>query len=93
MQHILKACEFEAIYNVGDSISNAGNLIQEDPDSVFSMLPYGQNLFNNPTGRCFSGLLIIDLNKHSFTFRNLLFHVCVLAKLYFYFNQVGPIKK
>ncbi|KAJ9162968.1 hypothetical protein P3X46_022695 [Hevea brasiliensis] len=58
--HILKACEFEAIYNLGDSISNTSNLIQEDPDSVFSRLPYGQNLFNNPMGRCSNGLLIID---------------------------------
>ncbi|KAJ9131196.1 hypothetical protein P3X46_035281 [Hevea brasiliensis] len=58
--HILKACEFEAIYNLGDSISDTGNLIQEDPASVFSRFPYGQNLYGNPTGRCSNGLLIID---------------------------------
>ncbi|KAF2317092.1 hypothetical protein GH714_011708 [Hevea brasiliensis] len=58
--HILKACEFEAIYNLGDSISDTGNLIQEDPASVFSRFPYGQNLYVNPTGRCSNGLLIID---------------------------------
>ncbi|KAG8651910.1 hypothetical protein MANES_06G034921v8 [Manihot esculenta] len=58
--HLLKACEFEAIYNLGDSISDTGNLIQEDPASVFSRLPYGQNLYRNPTGRCSNGLLIID---------------------------------
>ncbi|KAJ9173470.1 hypothetical protein P3X46_016595 [Hevea brasiliensis] len=28
--HLLKLCEFEAIYNLGDSISDTGNLIQED---------------------------------------------------------------
>ncbi|KAF2317106.1 hypothetical protein GH714_011807 [Hevea brasiliensis] len=56
----MRACEFEAIYNLGDSISDTGNLIQEDPASVFSRFPYGQNLYVNPTGRCSNGLLIID---------------------------------
>ncbi|OAY31760.1 acetylajmalan esterase [Manihot esculenta] len=58
--HLLKTCEFEAIYNLGDSISDTGNLIQEDPSSVFGKFPYGQNLNRNATGRCSNGLLMID---------------------------------
>uniref|UniRef100_A0A2C9UMP7 Acetylajmalan esterase-like n=1 Tax=Manihot esculenta TaxID=3983 RepID=A0A2C9UMP7_MANES len=58
--HLLKTCEFEAIYKLGDSISDTGNLIQEDPASVFGRLPYGQNFYSNATGRCSNGLLMID---------------------------------
>ncbi|KAG8639584.1 GDSL esterase/lipase At5g03980-like [Manihot esculenta] len=58
--HLLKACQFQAIYNLGDSISDTGNLIHEDPASVFGRLPYGQNFYRNATGRCSNGLLIID---------------------------------
>ncbi|XP_021634624.1 acetylajmalan esterase [Manihot esculenta] len=57
--HLLKACEFEAIYNLGDSISDTGNLILEDPASVFGRLPYGLNFYSNATGRCSNGLLMI----------------------------------
>ncbi|KAG8639441.1 GDSL esterase/lipase At5g03980 [Manihot esculenta] len=58
--HLLKACQFEAIYNLGDSISDTGNLIREDPASVFGRLPYGLNLYSTATGRCSNGLLMID---------------------------------
>ncbi|CAK9321432.1 unnamed protein product [Citrullus colocynthis] len=47
---------FDAIYQLGDSISNTGNLIRENPNTPFSHLPYGQSLFNNPTGRCSNAL-------------------------------------
>ncbi|KMT07930.1 hypothetical protein BVRB_6g145330 [Beta vulgaris subsp. vulgaris] len=47
----------------GDSISDTGNLIREDPigsHSAFARLPYGQKFFHKPTGRCSNGLLMID---------------------------------
>ncbi|KAE8646130.1 hypothetical protein Csa_016115 [Cucumis sativus] len=51
---------FDAIYQLGDSISDTGNLIRENPNTPFSHLPYGQSFFNNPTGRCSNGLLMLD---------------------------------
>ncbi|XP_022952109.1 acetylajmalan esterase-like [Cucurbita moschata] len=53
-------CMFDAIYQLGDSISDTGNLIRENPATPFSRFPYGESFFNNPTGRCSNGLLIID---------------------------------
>lgn len=53
-------CGFDAIYQLGDSISDTGNLIQEDPASLFARLPYGETFLKKPTGRCSNGLLIID---------------------------------
>ncbi|CAK9309105.1 unnamed protein product [Citrullus colocynthis] len=58
--HPLKACMFNAIYQLGDSISDTGNLIRENLNTPFSHLPYGEMFFNNPTGRCSNGLLMID---------------------------------
>ncbi|KAF2317100.1 hypothetical protein GH714_011756 [Hevea brasiliensis] len=60
LMHIFSRLASLKPYNLGDSISDTGNLIQEDPASVFSRFPYGQNLYVNPTGRCSNGLLIID---------------------------------
>ncbi|XVE60519.1 hypothetical protein DITRI_Ditri05aG0135500 [Diplodiscus trichospermus] len=57
---ILRDCQFDAIYQLGDSISDTGNLIQEDPLSPFARLPYGETFFKNATGRCSNGLLMID---------------------------------
>ncbi|XP_022998969.1 acetylajmalan esterase-like [Cucurbita maxima] len=56
----LKACMFDAIYQVGDSISDTGNLILQNPNTPFSHLPYGETFFNKSTGRCSNGLLMID---------------------------------
>ncbi|XVF04788.1 hypothetical protein REPUB_Repub05bG0115500 [Reevesia pubescens] len=61
----LKTCQFDAIYQLGDSISDTGNLIREDPLSPFARLPYGQTFFKNATGRCSIGLLMIDFFAHS----------------------------
>ncbi|XP_038877042.1 acetylajmalan esterase-like, partial [Benincasa hispida] len=58
--HLLKVCMFDAIYQLGDSISDTGNLIRENLNTPFSHLPYGESFFNNPTGRCSNGLLMID---------------------------------
>ncbi|XVF36674.1 hypothetical protein REPUB_Repub19eG0077700 [Reevesia pubescens] len=57
---ILQTCQFDAIYQLGDSISDTGNLIREDPLSPFARLPYGETFFKNATGRCSNGLLMID---------------------------------
>ena len=56
----LKVCNFDAIYQLGDSLSDTGNLIREVPTSTCARLPYGQNFPNNATGRCSNGMLMID---------------------------------
>ncbi|PIN01992.1 Chlorogenate--glucarate O-hydroxycinnamoyltransferase [Handroanthus impetiginosus] len=61
--HPLKICKFDQIYQLGDSISDTGNLIREVPigaSTAFARLPYGETFFKNPTGRCSDGLLMID---------------------------------
>ncbi|KAL3614831.1 hypothetical protein CASFOL_040492 [Castilleja foliolosa] len=63
ISHPLRVCRFDSIYQVGDSISDTGNLIREVPigSTSFAKLPYGQNFINRvPTGRCSNGLLMID---------------------------------
>ncbi|KAI8553990.1 hypothetical protein RHMOL_Rhmol05G0061900 [Rhododendron molle] len=61
--NLLRICNFHRIYQLGDSISDTGNLIRESPmgaASPFSRLPYGETFFHNATGRCSNGLLMID---------------------------------
>ncbi|XP_057466267.1 acetylajmalan esterase-like [Actinidia eriantha] len=61
--HPLKVCHFDQIYQLGDSISDTGNLIRETPigaTTAFAKLPYGETFFKNATGRCSNGLLMID---------------------------------
>ncbi|KAK6232512.1 hypothetical protein SCA6_002585 [Theobroma cacao] len=58
--YILSTCKFDAIHQVGDSISDTGNYIQENPSSVYARLPYGETFFKKATGRCSNGLLMID---------------------------------
>ncbi|OMO92509.1 Lipase, GDSL [Corchorus olitorius] len=58
--HILETCGFDSIYQLGDSVSDTGNLIRENPSSVYAKLPYGETYFNNATGRCSNGLIMID---------------------------------
>ncbi|KAF7103435.1 hypothetical protein CFC21_104425 [Triticum aestivum] len=51
-----------AIYSLGDSITDTGNLAKEAPPGAFETikhLPYGVT-FGRPTGRCSDGLLMID---------------------------------
>ncbi|XP_057465115.1 acetylajmalan esterase-like [Actinidia eriantha] len=59
----LKICHFDQIYQLGDSISDTGNLIRETPIGAatpFAKLPYGETFFKNATGRCSNGMLMID---------------------------------
>ncbi|KAK4492945.1 hypothetical protein RD792_000272 [Penstemon davidsonii] len=61
--HPLEICQLDQIYQLGDSISDTGNLVREIPigaSSAFSRLPYGETFFKNATGRCSNGLLLID---------------------------------
>ncbi|KAL1534113.1 acetylajmaline esterase [Salvia divinorum] len=61
--YVLKKCNFNEMYQLGDSISDAGNLIREFPigaSTSFARLPYGQKFFREATGRCSNGLLMID---------------------------------
>ncbi|GAB4860363.1 hypothetical protein Ancab_035521 [Ancistrocladus abbreviatus] len=58
---------FDAIYQFGDSISDTGNLVMENPSTPFcSKLPYGETFFRHPTGRCSDGLLMIDFVARAF---------------------------
>ncbi|KAG6420745.1 hypothetical protein SASPL_117283 [Salvia splendens] len=59
--HLLKTCKIDQIYNIGDSISDTGNLIREIGLATFcARPPYGESFFKKPTGRCSNGLLMID---------------------------------
>ena len=71
--NVLQNCGFKAIYQLGDSISDTGNLIRENPLSPYAWFPYGMNL-SKPTGRCSNGLLMIDFIGK---FRYSLFPVCL----------------
>ncbi|XVF56513.1 hypothetical protein PTKIN_Ptkin06aG0127300 [Pterospermum kingtungense] len=57
---ILSTCKFDAIYQLGDSISDTGNDIQRYPSCAYARLPYGQTFHNKATGRCSDGLLVIN---------------------------------
>ncbi|GFY88996.1 hypothetical protein Acr_06g0009360 [Actinidia rufa] len=56
-------CHFDQIYQLGDSISDSGNLIRETPIGAatpFTKLPYGEIFFSKSTGSCSNGVLMID---------------------------------
>ncbi|OAY52796.2 acetylajmalan esterase [Manihot esculenta] len=55
----LMACKFDAIYQLGDSISDTGNSIIEMPQAYHARFPYGQTI-HKATGRSSDGYLIID---------------------------------
>lgn len=59
-ENLLEKCGIKTIYQLGDSISDTGNLVRENPQVVCARRPYGQYFFMNATGRCSDGLLIID---------------------------------
>lgn len=56
------AKEYAAIFNFGDSLVDAGNLVVNGiPDYLATArLPYGKTYFGYPTGRCSDGRLVID---------------------------------
>ncbi|KAG9454914.1 hypothetical protein H6P81_007818 [Aristolochia fimbriata] len=59
---------FDAIYCLGDSITDTGNLIREGlgPFGAINRLPYGETYFRMPTGRCSDGRLMIDFISQRF---------------------------
>lgn len=62
-RHAFKRYKFDKIYQLGDSISDTGNLIRENPFGPATPCtgpPYGETFFKNATGRCSDGLLMID---------------------------------
>lgn len=60
---------YTSIFSFGDSLADTGNLKQlaSISDQVFSLLlpPYGENFFDQSTGRCSNGRLIIDFLAES----------------------------
>ncbi|WOG96308.1 hypothetical protein DCAR_0415643 [Daucus carota subsp. sativus] len=57
---MLRSCNIDKIYQLGDSLSDTGNHNIENPFDQCSMPPYGSSFFQKPTGRCSDGLLMID---------------------------------
>ncbi|XP_051150005.1 acetylajmalan esterase-like [Andrographis paniculata] len=53
-------CPINSIYQLGDSISDTGNLIRMMPTAPASRPPYGETFPGRPTGRWSDGRLIID---------------------------------
>jgi hypothetical protein len=53
---------YHALFNFGDSLADAGNLIQNGTPDILATarLPYGQTYFGRATGRCSDGRLVID---------------------------------
>ncbi|XP_055816756.1 acetylajmalan esterase-like [Solanum dulcamara] len=59
----LMNCRIDRIYQFGDSMSDTGNCIRETlcgSNSLCIGPPYGMNFYQNVTGRCSNGMLIID---------------------------------
>ncbi|XP_021715053.1 GDSL esterase/lipase At1g28650-like [Chenopodium quinoa] len=57
---IFPRTSIKAIYQFGNSVSDTGNLIHENPLFKYAKLPYGLTFFHTPTGRPSDGLLMID---------------------------------
>ena len=62
-----EAGKYNAVFNFGDSLVDAGNLVTEGiPDYLATARPpYGQSYFGYPTGRCSDGRLVIDFIGNS----------------------------
>ncbi|KAM0827647.1 hypothetical protein ACQ4PT_068062 [Festuca glaucescens] len=62
------AGKYNAVFNFGDSLVDAGNLVTEGiPDYLATARPpYGQSYFGYPTGRCSDGRLVIDFIAQEF---------------------------
>jgi hypothetical protein len=69
--------KYYALFNFGDSLADAGNLIQNGTPDILATarLPYGQTYFGRATGRCSDGRLVID---HLGTPSSLLLHLLSL---------------
>ncbi|KAL8135823.1 acetylajmalan esterase-like [Apium graveolens] len=56
---LFENCKFDKIFQLGDSYSDTGNLLIENPLDISGRLPYGIT-YNKSTGRHSDGLLMID---------------------------------
>ncbi|XP_055816747.1 acetylajmalan esterase-like isoform X1 [Solanum dulcamara] len=59
----LQKCGIDKIYQFGDSLSDTGNCLKESycgAQTKTGRLPYGMNFYQNATGRCSDGMLMID---------------------------------
>ncbi|XWS19689.1 hypothetical protein CRYUN_Cryun31cG0037300 [Craigia yunnanensis] len=61
--------KYESIFNFGDSLSDTGNLLLSGALAfpVIGQLPYGETFFQQATGRCSDGRLIIDFIAEAFS--------------------------
>ncbi|KAF5454104.1 hypothetical protein F2P56_023792 [Juglans regia] len=75
--HSLMACKFNAIYNVGDSMSDTGNLVRENSALPFARLPYGETFFKSATGRCSNALAVGVPFLHPYLNKDALFLPCL----------------
>ncbi|WMV11950.1 hypothetical protein MTR67_005335 [Solanum verrucosum] len=60
---LLMNCKFDRIYQFGDSLSDTGNCLRESYCGAHSRcrkVPYGMDFYQNASGRCSNGMLIID---------------------------------
>lgn len=65
-------CEFEAIFNFGDSNSDTGGFWAAFPAQG---PPYGMTYFKKPSGRASDGRLIIDFLGISSSFLFIFYHL------------------
>jgi len=59
----LQKCRIDRIYQFGDSLSDTGNCLRESycgSQTKTGKLPYGMNFYQNATGRCSDGFIILD---------------------------------
>ncbi|KAK6804944.1 hypothetical protein RDI58_002728 [Solanum bulbocastanum] len=59
----LQKCGIDRIYQFGDSLSDTGNCLRESycrSQTKTGKLPYGMNFYQNATGRCSDGFIILD---------------------------------
>lgn len=59
----LKKCGIDRIFQFGDSLSDTGNCLRESycgAQTKTGKLPYGMNFYQNATGRCSDGFIILD---------------------------------
>lgn len=79
---LLRTCTIKKFFQLGDSISDVGNLGREGPvgEAVpFARPPYSANFLMGPTGRASNGNLMIDY--FGMYLHNILYIVSVLIKL------------
>jgi hypothetical protein len=73
----LESCEFQAIFNFGDSNSDTGSM-----SAAFypATLPYGETFFHEAVGRSSNGRLIIDfIGKQFYSLKHFIYFLCMFC--------------